>query len=96
MPPLPLWCVVVAGQLTATMRAVPVAGVGMLHVDVDLGRLNIEPHVRNLPRSRQAKDLLVKLRVEHALCLQGKNAFSPTELPTKLPDGPPPPCMGSG
>jgi hypothetical protein len=96
MPPLPLWCVVVAGQLTATMRAVRVAAFGMLHVDVDLGRLNIEPHVRNLQGSRQAKNLLVKLRVEHAPCVQGKHAFSPTELPTKIPDGPPPPCIASG
>jgi len=37
MPPLPLGGVVVAGQLTATMRAVPVAAFGVLKLDVDLG-----------------------------------------------------------
>jgi len=37
MPPLPLGGVVVAGQLTATMRAVPAAALGMLDVNVDLG-----------------------------------------------------------
>jgi hypothetical protein len=36
MPPLPLGRMVVAGQLSATMRAVPAAALGMLDVDVDL------------------------------------------------------------
>jgi hypothetical protein len=30
---------------------------------------------------------LIELRVEHTPCLQGKAAFSPMELPTKIPDG---------
>jgi hypothetical protein len=36
MPPLPLGSMVVAGQLSATMRAVPAAALAMLDVDVDL------------------------------------------------------------
>ncbi|GDX97244.1 hypothetical protein LBMAG47_29090 [Planctomycetia bacterium] len=86
MLPLPLGGVVVAGQLTATMRADPAAAFGVLNVDMDLGRLDIEPHVRHLPRSGQAKNLLMEFRVEHAICLRGKAAFSTTELPTKIPD----------
>jgi hypothetical protein len=88
MPPSPLGCMVVAGQLTATMWPVPAAAFGMLDVDVDLGRLDIEPHVRHLPRSGQAKNLLIELRVEHAPCLQGKDGFSTMELPTQYSDGP--------
>ena len=88
MPPLPLRGMVVACQLTATLRAVPATAFWMLDVDVDLGRLDVEPHVRDLPRGGQAKNLLVELRVEHAPCLRGRAAFSPTELPTKIPDGP--------
>jgi CheY-like chemotaxis protein len=88
LPPLPLGGVVVAGQLTATMRAVPPATLGMLDLDVNLGCLDIEPHVRHFPRSGQAENLLVEIRVEHVPCRRGKNAFSPTELPTKIPDGP--------
>jgi hypothetical protein len=88
MPPLPLGGMVVASQLTATLRAVPATAFWVLDVDVDLGRLDIEPHVRDLPRGGQAENLLVEIRVEHAPCLRGKAAFSPTELPTKIPDGP--------
>jgi len=36
MPPLPLGRMVVAGQLSAAMRAAPAAALGMLDVDVDL------------------------------------------------------------
>lgn len=57
-------------------------------MDVDLGRLDVEPRIRDLPRSGQAENLLVGLCVEQALCLRRKAAFSPTELPTKIPDEP--------
>jgi hypothetical protein len=36
MPPLPLGSVVVAGQLPATLRAVPAAAFGVLDMNVDL------------------------------------------------------------
>jgi hypothetical protein len=70
------------------MWAVPAAALGMLDLDVDLGCLDIEPYVRHLPRRGQAENLLVEIRVEHVPCLRGKDAFSPTELPTKISDGP--------
>ena len=88
IPPLPLGCMVVAGQLTTTLRAVLGAAFGVLDLDADLGRLDVEPHVCHLPRSGEAKNLLVELCVEHAPCLRGKAAFSPTALLTKIPDGP--------
>jgi hypothetical protein len=37
MPPLPLGSMVVAGQLSATMRTVPATAFGMLDVNMDLG-----------------------------------------------------------
>jgi hypothetical protein len=88
MLPLAFRGMVVAGQLTVTLRTVPTAAFGVIDVDMDLGRLDVEPRIRDLPRSGQAENLLVELCVEQALCLRGKGAFSPTELPTKIPDGP--------
>ena len=37
MPPLPLGSMVVAGQLSASMRTVPATAFGMLDVNMDLG-----------------------------------------------------------
>lgn len=55
----------------------------VLDVDMDLRRLDIEPHVRHLSRSGQAKNVLIEFRAEHAPCPWGKAAFSTAELPKK-------------
>ena len=85
MPPLPLRRVVVAGQLPARLRAAPAAAFGVLDMKLNLRRLDVQPHVSNLPRSGHAKNLLIEIRVEPRPCLPGKAAFSLPKLPRKFP-----------
>jgi hypothetical protein len=46
------------------------------------------PDICYLPRSGQAENLLVELRVEHPYCIGVRATFCYSELPTKIPDGP--------
>ena len=88
MPPLPLRGLIAAGQLPATLRAVPAAAFGVLDMKLNLRRLDVQLHVSNLPRSGHAENLLIEIRVEHRPCLPGKAAFSLPKLPRKIPAGP--------
>jgi len=86
MAPLPLGRLVVAGHLTATMRAVPTAAFGMLDVHVkSVDSTSRLPFV-TFRGAVKPRNLLAELRVEHASFLRGIAALSPTKLPTKIPD----------
>ena len=86
MPPLSLGGMVVAGQFTATLRAVPAAAFGMLDLVVDLGCLEMKSRIHHLPRSGQAEKLLVEeFRIEHVPRLRGKDGSSLRSYPQKSP-----------
>lgn len=48
---------------------------------MDLRRLDVELHLGNFPRSRQAEDVLVEFDGEHRAGLRGKDAFFLTRSP---------------
>lgn len=85
MPPGALRGMVVAGQLLLALRARPQAAVGMLDMDVDLRRLDVEFHFGHSPRSRQAENVLVEFRVEHEGASGGWRHLPHAGLPTRNP-----------
>jgi hypothetical protein len=80
--------VVIAGKCFLAMRAGPLAPLGVLDVDVNLCRCDVQLHISHPPRGRKSQDVLVEIGVEHRKSLREEEAFSHIDSPTKNPDGP--------